>query len=114
MEVGNTEHGAGTEGPGVSGIKLQDLGKAGGIEVIGLVVIKTQGWKREEGRREGRGPWRWLRPQTSCLVLGQALLLGVQSESGNHTASGSYKHQMRRITPPHCPEALGSCEVLFS
>lgn len=50
MEVANTEHGARTEGPGVSEIKLLDLGKGAGIEVMGLVVIKTQGWKREEGR----------------------------------------------------------------
>lgn len=76
MEVANTEHGAITEGPGVSEIKLLDLGKGAGIEVMGLVVIKTQGWKREEGRREGIGPWRWLRLQTSYLVLRQAVLLG--------------------------------------
>lgn len=76
MEMGNTEHGAETEGPGVSEIKLLDLGKGAGIEVIWLVVTKTQGWKREEGRREGRGPWTWLRPQTFCLVLRQAVLLG--------------------------------------
>lgn len=55
MEMGNTEHGAETEGPGVSEIKLVDLGKgwnrshgAGG----------NQDTRLEEGRRrrEGRGP----------------------------------------------------------
>ena len=45
MEVANTEYGAGTEGPGVSEIKLLDLGKGAGREVMWLVVIKTQGWK---------------------------------------------------------------------
>lgn len=82
MEMGNTEHGAETEGPGVSEIKLVDWAKGAGIEVMGLVVIKTQGWKREEGRREGRGPWRWLRPQTFCLVLRQAVLLGDTERTG--------------------------------
>lgn len=62
MEVGNTEPGAGTEGPGVSGIKLQDLGKAGRIEFIGLVVIKTQGGKREGEREEGPGDGSDLKP----------------------------------------------------
>ena len=49
MEVANTEHGARTEGPGVSEIKLLDLGKGAGIEVMGLVVIKTQGGRGKKG-----------------------------------------------------------------
>lgn len=74
----------------VSEIKLVDLGKGAGIEVMGL----NQDTRLEEGRRrrEGRG----LAAQTSNLLPGTetgCATGGYRENLGNHTASGSHKHR---------------------
>lgn len=56
MEMGNTEHGAETEGPGVSEIKLVDLGKGAGIRSHAGLLIRHKAGRGKKGGREEEAP----------------------------------------------------------